>query len=199
MESSRHFSSPVCPFEIAKLQSWHCAFFCLAWHSEKSRIYFLQNFANGGHREIAIMTLRFLLSYLAFRKKSKLIFSKFRKWRPSRNCHHYTALSLVLLGVQKKVEINFCKISRMVTIAKLPSWHCAFSCLAWHSEKSRIYFLQNFANGGHREIAIMTLRFLLSSLAFRKKSKLVFAKFREWWPSRIGHHDTMLFFVLLDA
>ena len=41
---------------------------------------FFQNFANGDHREIAIMALRFLSSYLAFRKKSKLIFAKFREW-----------------------------------------------------------------------------------------------------------------------
>ena len=38
-------------------------------------------------------------------------------------------------------------------------------------ERSRNKFLRNFANGGHREIAITTLRFLLSCLTYRKKSK----------------------------
>ena len=159
----------------------------------------MQNFANGDHRKIAIMTLRFLSSYLAFRKKSKLIFAKFRDWWPSRNCHHDTSLSFVLLVVQKKVEIKFCKISRMVVIAKLPSLHCVFFRLACRSEKSQNWFFQIFANGDHCEIAIMTLRFFSLCLTLKKKSKLNFANFREWWPSRSRHHDTPLTFVMLNA
>ena len=46
------------------------------------------------------------------------------------------------------------------------------------------------------EIAIMTLGFLSSCLRFRKKSKLSFAKFRKWWPSRICRYDTTLSFAL---
>jgi len=54
----------------------------------------------------------------------------------------------------------------MVAIAKLPLWHRAFFRPAWRVEKRRNYFLHNFANGGHREIAIMTPRF------FRLASRL---------------------------
>ena len=82
---------------------------------------------------------------------------------------------------------------RVVATAKLPSQHCAFFCLVGRLEKSRNSFLQNFANGGHCEIAIITLCFLSSCLTLRKKSKFIFAKFCEWWPSRNCHHNTALF------
>ena len=39
-------------------------------------------------------------------------------------------------GKVNKVEILFCKMSQMVAIAKLPSWHLAFFRFAWRSEKS---------------------------------------------------------------
>ena len=73
---------------------------------KKSKL-FLRNFANGDHRESAVMTLRVLSPCLTFGKKSKIIFAKSRKWWPSRNRHHDTAPSFVLLDAQKKVEIDF--------------------------------------------------------------------------------------------
>ena len=142
----------------------------------------MQNFANGGHREIAIMTLHFLSSYLVFRKKSKFIFAKFREWWPLRNCHHDTSLSFVLLGVQKKVEIHFCKISRMVTIAKLPSWHSISLRHSWRLIKSRNSFLQIFANGSHHGLAIITTRlFFLFDAKIKKKLN--------FWKILRSHHE----------
>ena len=88
---------------------------------------------------------------------------------------------------------------RLNYFLKLPTWHCAFFRLTQRSEKSGHYFLHNFANGGHCEIAIMTLRFFSSSLTVKKKSKLIFANFREWSPSRSCHHDTPLSFVMLNG
>jgi len=66
-------------------------------------------------------------------------------------------------------------------------------------DKSRNLFLLNFANGGLRECADMSQHYFSSSLTLRKKSKFIFAKFREWWFSRTCQQDTALFFVLLDA
>ena len=63
-----------------------------------------------------------------------------------------------------------------------------FFSLCLTLKKSRNSFLQNFANGGHCEIAIVALRFFSSCLTVKKKSKFIFAKFRKWWPSRIGIH-----------
>ena len=205
---------------IAKLPSWHFTFFRLTWRSEKSWKSFLQNFANGDHCETAIMTLHFLSSYLAFRKKSKFIFAKFREWWPLRNCHHDTSLSFILLGVQKKsklifakfrewwpsrnchhdtslsfvfgvqkkVEIHFCKISRIMTIAKLPSWHRTSYRHSWRLKKSRNSFLQIFANGSHHGLAIITTRLfcLIWRLKLKKKFNFIFEKFCVAitnWPS----------------
>ena len=50
-----------------------------------------------------------------------------------------------------------------------------------------------------RIVAITTPRFFLPCLALTKKLKFKFAQFHEWCPSWIGHHDTSLFFVELDA
>ena len=55
----------------------------------------------------------------------------------------------------------------------------------------QISFLQNFANGGHCEFPVMSLCLFSSFLALRKKSNLIFAKFREWWPLRIRRHVTL--------
>jgi len=55
------------------------------------------------------------------------------------------------------------------------------------------------ANGAHRDFAIMTPRLFSHCLTLTEKSKMIFAKFREWWTSRICHDDAAPFFVLLDA
>jgi len=111
---------------------------------------FLQNLANGDHSENAIMTQRFFSPCLRRTRKSKIIFAKFREWWPSRICHYDTAIFFVLLNAKEKVEINFCKISQMLTIAKIPSWHRAFFRRPWGVNS----FLQNFADGAHREFTI---------------------------------------------
>jgi len=105
--------------------SWLChhdTALIFAWRLPKSRKSFLQNFANGGHREFVLMIPRFFSSCLTLTKKSKFIFAKSRERWPSRICHHDAEHFFVLLDAFKKVEINFCKISRMVAVANSPSW-----------------------------------------------------------------------------
>ena len=106
-------------------------------------------------------------------------------------------LFFVLLDAEEKFEFYFREISRMVAIADLPSRQRTLFRLAWCLEKSQILFSRKFANGGHREFTMKTPHFFSSWLVLRKNSDFIFAKFREWWPSWICHHDTALFFVLV--
>jgi len=91
------------------------------------------------------------------------------------------------------------RLHTQVAITNMPLWHRYFFSSFMELKKVEIYFLQKLANGGHREYYIMTPRFFSSCLTLRKKSNLIFAKFREKWLSRILYHDAALFFILLDA
>jgi len=63
-------------------------------------------------------------------KKSIFIFAKFRKWWTSRIRHHDKLVFFVEFDAEKKVDFCFCKILRMVKIANLSLWNCAFfTCL----------------------------------------------------------------------
>ena len=122
-------------------------------------------------KTLSIKTLRFLSPCSRLKKKVETHFCKIS---------HMVAIGRNFGIVYFISESNVSKTSRMVAIAEFPSWHFAYFRFHWRLEKSRILFLQNFANGGNREIAIMILGFLSSFLAFWKKLNLIFAKFREW-------------------
>jgi len=77
--------------------------------------------ANGAYRDFTIKTPRLFSHCLTLTKKLKILFAKYREWWPSQIRRHDAALFFVLLDAYKKVEIHFCKISRKVAIANLPS------------------------------------------------------------------------------
>ena len=91
------------------------------------------------------------------------------------------------LTVKTKSKFNFCKIARMVTIAKLPSWHCTSFRHSWRLKKSRNSFLQIFAKGSlHGLYIIPSLVRLIWRFKLKKKLNFIFEKFCVAitnWPS----------------
>jgi len=72
----------------------------------------------------------------------------------------------------------------MVAIPNWPPWHRPFFRPAWCLEKSRILFLQNFANGGHCRLANSTPRFFRPALRLQKSRNAFLQNF-----ANSGHRE----------
>ena len=124
----------------------------------------MQNFANGDHCEIAIMTLCLFLLCLTLKKSQNLFLQIFA------NGDH-REIAIMALGFLSSY-LAFRKKSKLI-FAKFREWWPSRNChhntpllfVMLRLKKSRDSFLQIFANSDHREIAIVTLRNLSPCLA----------------------------------